>query len=90
MNINCLHCGHKYDLGHAYDDYEGLVRCSTCGGLLDIRTQDGSVKAMRFGVMPTAPAVEQPASIPMPQPTEQPSLQATGNNSAQDGSSQAA
>lgn len=54
MNINCLHCGHKFDLGHACDDYEGLVRCSTCGGLLEIKTQGGAVKSMRFGSVPTA------------------------------------
>lgn len=54
MKINCLHCGHKFDLGDAYDDYDGMVRCATCGGLLDIKTQDGSVRSMRFAAAPTA------------------------------------
>jgi len=54
MQINCLHCGHKFDLGKNYDDYEGLVRCGTCAGLLDIRTEEGDVKAVRFGAGPTA------------------------------------
>lgn len=54
MKINCLHCGHKFDLGGAYDDYDGMVRCATCGGLLDIKTQDGSVRMMRFAAEPSA------------------------------------
>ncbi|MEM0982468.1 MAG: hypothetical protein AAGI17_00805 [Planctomycetota bacterium] len=54
MQINCLHCRHKFDLGKAYDDYEGLVKCSTCAGLLDIKTEDGGVRAVRFGTTPTA------------------------------------
>lgn len=49
MKINCLHCGHKQDLGDAYDDYEGLIRCPTCAGLLDIRSVDGQMKACRPG-----------------------------------------
>ncbi len=65
MQVNCLHCGHKFDLGKNYDDYEGLVRCSTCAGLLDIRTQEGDVKAVRFGVVPTA-AAPAPASQAAP------------------------
>jgi len=61
MQINCLHCGHKFDLGKNYDDYEGLVRCGTCSGLLDIRTEEGDVKAVRFGIVPTAPVPPQTA-----------------------------
>ncbi len=81
MQINCLHCGHKFDLGKNYDDYEGLVRCGTCAGLLDVRTQEGDVKAVRFGAVPTAaapvapqrntqqaiqPAIQQAAPTPPP------------------------
>jgi hypothetical protein len=51
MNVNCIHCGHRFDLGKSYDDYEGLVKCSTCRGLLDIRTQDGQVRGVRPFVM---------------------------------------
>lgn len=61
MRINCLNCGHKFDLGDAYDDYEGLVKCGTCATLLDIRTEEGSVKAVRFGhaaaIQPAQPRI---------------------------------
>ena len=30
MYINCISCGHKFDIGKSYDDYEGPVRCPTC------------------------------------------------------------
>lgn len=63
MRINCLHCGHRFDLGDAYDDYDGPVRCNTCSGLLEIRTQDGSVRAMRFPSQPAAGPAPQPALV---------------------------
>jgi hypothetical protein len=44
MKINCLICGHTVDLRDAYDDYEGLIKCFACGGLLTIRTREGQVK----------------------------------------------
>lgn len=44
MKLNCLSCGHTVDLHDAYDDYEGQVKCFTCGGLMAIRTQDGQIK----------------------------------------------
>lgn len=56
MHINCLACGHRFDIGRAYDDYEGLVRCSTCRSLLDIRTQEGQVRAVRPANLPIRPA----------------------------------
>ena len=65
MRVNCLNCGHKFDLGDAYDDYEGLVKCSTCATLLDIKTEDGSIKAVRFGMVPNS--VQQAAQAPSPQ-----------------------
>lgn len=50
MHVNCIMCGHRFDLGKSYDDYEGAVRCSTCRGLLEVRTRDGQVKMVRpFG-----------------------------------------
>jgi hypothetical protein len=65
MNVNCIHCGHRFDLGKSYDDYEGLVKCSTCRGLLDIRTQDGQVRGVRPFVMGAAGAA---ASVPVAGP----------------------
>lgn len=46
MKIICLSCGHKVDLGDAYDDYAGPVKCSTCGAMLDIKTEAGGLKAV--------------------------------------------
>jgi len=44
MKVNCLSCGHTVDLRDGYNDYDGQVRCCTCGGLMAIRTQDGQIK----------------------------------------------
>ena len=46
MKINCLSCGHKVDLGDAYSDYAGQVKCLVCGARLEIRTEEGSVKSV--------------------------------------------
>jgi hypothetical protein len=46
MKINCLGCGHAFDLSDAYDDYEGLVRCNTCAEMLMIRTEDARVRSV--------------------------------------------
>lgn len=43
MKINCVSCGFKVDLGDAYDNYEGHVKCYACGGTLNIRTEEGDV-----------------------------------------------
>ncbi len=53
MHINCISCGHRFDVGKSYDDYEGFVKCPTCRELLDIKTLDGGVRSVR------------PASFPM-------------------------
>lgn len=68
MYINCISCGHKFDIGRAYDDYEGPVRCATCRSMLMIRTQDGSVRSVRPATL--ASAVEPSAGGPMPGSTE--------------------
>ena len=47
MRINCLACGHKVDLDDAYDDYEGPVKCFACGATLEIRTEQGRIKAVK-------------------------------------------
>lgn len=51
MYINCISCGHKFDIGKSYDDYEGPVRCPTCRGMLTIRTEDGSIRSVRPGLV---------------------------------------
>ncbi|HLA85596.1 MAG TPA: hypothetical protein VJL29_12455 [Thermoguttaceae bacterium] len=44
MKLNCVSCGHTVDLHNDYDDYDGQVKCFTCGALLAVRTQEGQVK----------------------------------------------
>jgi hypothetical protein len=46
MKIICLSCGHKVDLGDAYDDYAGHVKCVACLALLDIKTEAGGLKSV--------------------------------------------
>ncbi len=46
MKIICLSCGHKVDLGDAYDDYEGQVKCVACGAVLEIKTEAGSLRSV--------------------------------------------
>ena len=45
MKVNCLACGHKVELDDAYDDFEGPVKC-LCGAMLEIRTEEGRLKAI--------------------------------------------
>ena len=47
MKINCILCGHKFDLDDTYDDYEGDVKCWVCGGVLDIKVQVGKLKSLK-------------------------------------------
>ena len=46
MKINCLGCGYKVDLAGAYDDYVGPIKCFACGVIMEITTQQGSVRAV--------------------------------------------
>lgn len=48
MKINCVSCGHKVDLDDAYSDYEGPIKCFACSTLLKIRTEQGSLKSVKF------------------------------------------
>lgn len=56
MKIICLSCGHKVDLGDAYDDYAGPVKCVACLALLDIKTEAGGLKSVMV-------AGERPAAV---------------------------
>lgn len=49
MKINCIGCGHAFGLDDSYSDYEGLIRCSTCSILLDVKIDDGMIKGVRPG-----------------------------------------
>jgi len=59
MKINCLSCGHKVDLADAYDDFEGEVKCFACGALLEIKTEEGKLKTVRFVKMAPRPSTEE-------------------------------
>ncbi|MBI2470006.1 MAG: hypothetical protein HYV59_02010 [Planctomycetes bacterium] len=49
MKINCILCGHNFDLNDdAYNDYEGDVKCWVCGGVLDIKLQEGKLKSLKY------------------------------------------
>jgi ribosomal protein S27E len=48
MKINCLSCGHTVGLDVAYDNYEGQVKCYACSAMLEIKTEEGTVKAVQF------------------------------------------
>ena len=56
MQIICLSCGHKVDLGDAYDDFAGQVRCVACAALLEVKTEEGSLKAVAMATMVAAAA----------------------------------
>jgi DNA-directed RNA polymerase subunit N (RpoN/RPB10) len=55
VKINCLGCGFKVDLANSYDDYEGQIKCFACGAIMEIVTQEGTLRAVRS----TAPRVEE-------------------------------
>ena len=59
MKINCLCCGHKVDLDDAYDDYEGPVKCFVCSAILEIRTEHGTIKAVKFVNIVPRPSAEE-------------------------------
>ncbi len=56
MKINCLACGHSIDIGDAYDDYSGQVRCFVCHSLLEIKTDQGNLKSVKSApILPQRP-----------------------------------
>jgi hypothetical protein len=55
MRLNCLSCGHKVELDDAYDDFEGPVKC-LCGTMLEIRTEEGKLKAIKLAAASGSPA----------------------------------
>ena len=57
MKVNCVSCGHSFDLRDAYEDYDGQVRCFICGSLLAIHTQDGQVKSVAMAPSPREAAM---------------------------------
>ncbi|RJR36951.1 MAG: hypothetical protein C4567_13260 [Deltaproteobacteria bacterium] len=62
MRLNCLSCGHKVELDNAYDEFEGPVKC-LCGTMLEIRTKEGLLKAIKV-MDPQTPRPSQPPGMP--------------------------
>jgi ribosomal protein S27E len=54
MRINCIACGHRFELDDAYDDYSGRVKCSVCRSMLQISTEGGKVKSVDVAGDPAA------------------------------------
>lgn len=52
MQINCISCGHKVDVGKSYDDFDGQVKCNVCGTILQIKTEEGQVKSVHLALLP--------------------------------------
>jgi hypothetical protein len=36
------------DLDDVYDDYQGLIRCFACTAMLEIKTEEGQLKSIRW------------------------------------------
>jgi len=52
MKINCVSCGHSIELDEAYDDFEGLVKCYVCSGLLALTISDGKIRSVKVAELP--------------------------------------
>ena len=63
MRINCLHCGHKVDLGEAYDDYRGRVKCFVCGAVLSIKTTHGALRSVKAVAKSARPASKEASGV---------------------------
>jgi hypothetical protein len=48
IKLNCLSCGHAIELGDAYEDYHGEVRCWGCRATLEVSMIEGKLQAMRL------------------------------------------
>jgi len=59
MKINCLSCGHTVDLDDIYEDYEGRIKCFTCGAVLKIRTEEGKLRCVEFEKAAPQPTTEE-------------------------------
>lgn len=60
MKLVCLSCGHKIDLGDAYDNYAGQVKCWVCGVLLEIAAETGELRAVALAREVTRSATAAP------------------------------
>lgn len=58
MKINCVSCGHNMALDDAYDNFQGMVKCYVCGGLLEVKTEEGKVKSVSLAGVQRQPATK--------------------------------
>ena len=73
MKINCLKCGHNFDLHEAYESYEGEIKCYVCQHLLEIKTVEGCIKCVKSAIPgpPQMTADQKPGSNPAVAPQEE-------------------
>ena len=63
MWIKCTNCGSEVSLEHeVFNDYQGPVKCFSCGMMIEIRTSGGILDSINssalFPELPTDIAVE--------------------------------
>jgi DNA-directed RNA polymerase subunit N (RpoN/RPB10) len=47
MKINCTSCGGEVNLDHrVFEEYEGPVKCFSCGAMLEIKTFQGVLSSI--------------------------------------------
>ena len=47
MKFECLMCGYEINLDHdIFIEYEGPIKCFSCGGMMEIRTVQGTVDSV--------------------------------------------
>ena len=47
IKLNCLSCGHTMELGDAYEDYDGEIRCWGCRAILEVTLREGQLRSMK-------------------------------------------
>jgi len=57
IKLNCISCGHLMELGDAYEDYQGEVRCWGCQALVNVTLHDGKLQAMTLHSKSEAPVL---------------------------------
>lgn len=56
IRLSCLACGHPMELGEAYEDYQGEIRCWGCRAVIEITLREGKLKSMKLNAAGEVPA----------------------------------
>lgn len=48
IKLSCLACGHSMELGEAYEDYQGEIRCWGCRAVADVTLRQGKLQSMKL------------------------------------------